>query len=135
MKTAMAFLVGRTVPIGCCSVFLSSLILVQAEPGKTFFNVRDFGAVGDGKNLDSTAINNTIEAAAAAGGGTVLVPAGTYLSGSIHLQSNFHRERRSNKTRHDSNTSTKFSAADRRVKLILRLLCRSAQGELGDAAD
>jgi hypothetical protein len=54
------------------------------------FNVRSYGAIGDGKNLDSPAINNAIEAAAEAGGGTVLVPAGTYLSGSIHLQNNIH---------------------------------------------
>ncbi len=54
------------------------------------FNVRSFGAVGDGRNLDSPAINKTIEAAAAAGGGTVLLPAGTYLSGSIQLESNIH---------------------------------------------
>jgi polygalacturonase len=71
-------------------MFLSSLLLAQAEPTRTFFNVRDFGAVGDGVNLDSPAINKTIKAAAAAGGGTVLLPAGTYLSGSIHLQSNIH---------------------------------------------
>jgi len=57
---------------------------------KNFFNVRNFGAVGDGTNLDSPAINRAIDAVAAAGGGTVLVPAGTYLSGSIHLQSNIH---------------------------------------------
>jgi polygalacturonase len=57
---------------------------------KTFFNVRDYGAVGDGKNLDSPAINQAIDAAVAAGGGTVLVPAGTYLSGSIRLKSNIH---------------------------------------------
>jgi len=58
--------------------------------GKNFFNVRDYGAVGDGKNLDSPAIDKAINAAAEAGGGTVLVPAGIYLSGSIHLQSNIH---------------------------------------------
>jgi polygalacturonase len=52
------------------------------------FNVRDFGAIGDGTNLDSPAINQAIDAAAAAGGGTVLFTAGTYLSGSIHLKSN-----------------------------------------------
>jgi polygalacturonase len=64
---------------------------VQAADGVTF-NVRDYGATGDGKNLDSPGINNAIDAAAAAGGGTVLVPAGTYLSGSIHLRSNIHFE-------------------------------------------
>jgi polygalacturonase len=51
------------------------------------FNVRAFGAAGDGKNLDHTAINAAIDACAAAGGGTVTVPAGTYLCGSIHLRS------------------------------------------------
>ena len=54
----------------------------------TFFNVKDYGAKGDGVNLDSKAINKAIEAAASAGGGTVYLPAGNYLSGSIHLQSN-----------------------------------------------
>lgn len=61
-----------------------------AETTGNFFNVRSFGAVGDGKQLDSPAINQAIDAAAKAGGGTVLVPAGTYLSGSIHLKSNIH---------------------------------------------
>ena len=63
--------------------------LNAAEPSaKNNFNVRDYGAVGDGKNLDSPAIDRAINAAAAAGGGPVLLPAGTYLSGSIHLKSN-----------------------------------------------
>jgi polygalacturonase len=52
------------------------------------FDVRAFGAKGDGKTLDTDAINKTVAAAHAAGGGTVRVPAGSYLSTSIHLQSN-----------------------------------------------
>jgi len=52
------------------------------------YDVRAFGAKGDGKNLDSPSINKAIEAAAAAGGGTVSFPAGTYLSVSIRLRSN-----------------------------------------------
>lgn len=56
-------------------------------PGKTVFNVRDFGAVGDGKTLDTTAINRTIEAAAASGGGQVFFPAGVYNTFSIRLKS------------------------------------------------
>jgi hypothetical protein len=55
-----------------------------------FFNVRKFGAVGNGTNLDSPAINQAIDACARAGGGTVYFPAGTYLSGSIHLKDNIH---------------------------------------------
>ncbi|MGD1029612.1 MAG: glycoside hydrolase family 28 protein [Opitutaceae bacterium] len=58
----------------------------SASPGQTF-NVRAFGATGDGKTLDTDAFNKAIEAAAAAGGGTVEVPAGTYLSFSIRLKS------------------------------------------------
>jgi polygalacturonase len=52
------------------------------------WNVRTFGAVGDGKTLDTQSINRAIEKAAAAGGGSVVFPAGTYLSYSIHLKSN-----------------------------------------------
>ena len=51
------------------------------------FNIRDFGATGDGKTLDSPAINRAIDAAAAAGGGTVYFPAGVYASYSIRLKS------------------------------------------------
>src|SRR6266404_5231316 len=52
------------------------------------FNVKTFGATGDGKTLDTAAINKAIEAAADAGGAVVLFPAGTYLCYSIHLKSN-----------------------------------------------
>ncbi|MFZ0933169.1 MAG: glycoside hydrolase family 28 protein [Bryobacteraceae bacterium] len=52
------------------------------------FDVRTFGALGDGKSLDTEAVNKAIGAAAAAGGGTVLFPAGSYLCRSIHLTSN-----------------------------------------------
>ncbi|MGD1086326.1 MAG: glycosyl hydrolase family 28-related protein [Verrucomicrobiota bacterium] len=60
------------------------------EATSQFYNVRSFGAKGDGTTLDSPAINQAINAAAAAGGGTVELPAGTYLSGSIELKSNIH---------------------------------------------
>ncbi len=51
------------------------------------FDVRQFGAKGDGATVDTPAINRAIEAAAAVGGGTVLFPAGVYLSYSIRLKS------------------------------------------------
>jgi parallel beta-helix repeat protein len=65
-----------------------STINAFPKEGDNVFNIRTYGAVGDGKNLDSPAINKAIEAASKAGGGTVLVPAGTYLSGSIQMRSN-----------------------------------------------
>jgi polygalacturonase len=52
------------------------------------FNVRRYGAKGDGKALDHISINKAIEACAKAGGGTVQLPAGKYLCGSIRLKSN-----------------------------------------------
>jgi polygalacturonase len=54
------------------------------------FDVRAFGAAGDGKALDTAAVNRAIEAASAAGGGVVVFPAGTYLCFSLRLKSNVH---------------------------------------------
>ena len=62
--------------------------LLADSPGGRSFDVKAFGAAGDGRALDSDAINRAILAAAAAGGGTVLLPPGTYLSASVRLQSN-----------------------------------------------
>jgi len=59
----------------------------NASTTLNIFDIRTYGAVGDGKTVDSPAINKAIEAAAAAGGGTVLFPAGTWLSFSIRLKS------------------------------------------------
>lgn len=49
------------------------------------FDVRSFGAAGDGRTSDTAAINRAIAAVRAAGGGTVVFPAGDYLSHSIRL--------------------------------------------------
>ncbi|MBQ8593140.1 MAG: glycoside hydrolase family 28 protein [Bacteroidaceae bacterium] len=64
---------------------LASLSIATAANG--IYNVRDYGAKGDGKHIDSPAINAAIKAASTAGGGTVYLPAGTYLSYSIRLKS------------------------------------------------
>ncbi|HEV7993453.1 MAG TPA: glycosyl hydrolase family 28 protein [Gemmatimonadaceae bacterium] len=56
-----------------------------AQPAQ--FDVRAFGAKGDGVTIDSDAINRAIDAAVAAGGGTVHFAAGTYASHSIQLKS------------------------------------------------
>jgi polygalacturonase len=55
--------------------------------GVPFHNVRDYGAKGDGVAKDTAAVQAALEAAAKEGGGTVLVPAGRYLCGTLHLRS------------------------------------------------
>jgi len=60
----------------------------EAHATTAAYNVHDFGATGDGKSVDTPAINKAIEAVAAKGGGTLMFPAGTYLCFTIHLKSN-----------------------------------------------
>lgn len=55
--------------------------------GQGWLNVREHGAAGDGKTIDTPAINAAITRVAQAGGGTVYFPAGSYLCYSIHLAS------------------------------------------------
>jgi len=57
------------------------------EAKLAIFDIRDFGAVGDGVKLNTKEIQAAIDAAAAKGG-TVLVPSGTFLCGTIELKSN-----------------------------------------------
>ncbi len=61
---------------------------VRAAETAGVFDVKSLGATGDGKTLDTPAIDKAIAAAAAAGGGTVRFPAGNYLCYTIHLKSN-----------------------------------------------
>jgi len=80
----------RALTITCSLLFTAALTAesrgtTAAERG--IFDVRDCGAVGDGKTLDTAAINKAIEACAQAGGGQVRLTPGRYLSGTVHLKS------------------------------------------------
>jgi len=52
------------------------------------YSIIDFGAVADGKTLNTLAFQKAIKACAENGGGQVLVPNGKFLTGAIHLESN-----------------------------------------------
>lgn len=72
------------------SALIPNDLSAQSSSGVTpgaVFNVRTYGAAGDGKTVDSPAINRAVDAAATAGGGAVVFPAGIYLSFSIRLRS------------------------------------------------
>jgi hypothetical protein len=56
--------------------------------GARIYNVKDHGAKGDGKTLDTAAIQSAIDACHQDKGGTVLIPAGDFLSGTLELKSN-----------------------------------------------
>jgi len=89
-------LTRKTLLVAAIAAMLVSLFaplrVTQSSPQRAqelpVYNVKTFGATGDGKTLDTSAINKAIDAAATAGGGTVYFPAGNYLSVSIHLKSN-----------------------------------------------
>ncbi|HEV8377254.1 MAG TPA: glycosyl hydrolase family 28 protein, partial [Tepidisphaeraceae bacterium] len=78
------------------SVPILSTFAVADEPqnaddkllGAKVYNIRDFGAKGDGATLDTNAIQSAIDAANKDKGGMVLVPAGTFITGTVELKSN-----------------------------------------------
>jgi polygalacturonase len=85
----------RTGSIGIAAGAIPAVsFAAAAQNGSTasqsIFDVRKYGAMGDGKTLDTEAVNHAIDAAAAAGGGVVFFPAGSYLCFSIHLKSQVH---------------------------------------------
>lgn len=92
-KRLSLFLVALSVIAGCLPFCLTGvqgqkrLATTTKKNGALEYDVRAFGAKGDGQTLDTVAINKAIDAAAARGGGTVRFPAGSYLSFSIRLKS------------------------------------------------
>ena len=52
------------------------------------YNILDFGAVGDGASLNTESIQSAIDECSRNGGGTVFVPKGDFLTGTIYLKSN-----------------------------------------------
>lgn len=63
-------------------------VSAEQQPRSGSFDIRAYGAVGDGNQLNTEAIQAAIDACAEGGGGTVYFPAGRFLSGTIYLKSN-----------------------------------------------
>jgi hypothetical protein len=60
----------------------------ENAPGARVYNIRDFGAKGDGTTLDTLALQAAIDACNQDQGGTVLVPAGVFVIGTVEMKSN-----------------------------------------------
>jgi polygalacturonase len=71
---------------------MCACLATTAWAQRPFFNVLDYGAKNDGSAPATEAFRQAIQAAASAGGGTVWVPAGNYVSGPIRLVSNLRLE-------------------------------------------
>jgi len=69
-------------------VIWAATLCLSGVTASTLLDVRDFGAKGDGTAKDTAAIQAAIDRAASSGGGTVVIPPGTYVSGTLHLRSN-----------------------------------------------
>jgi alpha-L-rhamnosidase len=76
-----------TLGIASLSAMMSFMTFAsEGAPAKAVFDVTHYGAVGNGKTLNTTAIQAAIDQCAAAGGGTLLIPQGAFLSGAIFLK-------------------------------------------------
>jgi hypothetical protein len=76
---------------GCCLVLISRTLFAQTskpDDAPVYCRVKAYGAKGDGTTLDTAAINAAVQDCHSRGGGTVLVEAGTYRTGTVHLLDN-----------------------------------------------
>jgi polygalacturonase len=80
--------------------------------GAHAYNIRDFGAKGDGKAVDTAALQSAIDACTRDGGGTVLVPAGVFQIGTTELKSNVTLHIAAGGTLLGSNDGRQYHAVD-----------------------
>lgn len=72
--------------IAVISFFLEIPNILYANDRGQIYNIQDYGAVADGQTVNTIAIQKAIETCAANGGGTVVVPDGTFISGAVFLK-------------------------------------------------
>ena len=96
----------------------------DALNGARVYNIRDFGAKGDGGTLDTAAVQAAIDRCNRDGGGTVLVPAGVFHIGTVELKSNV--------TLHLTATGTLLGSADGKQYHAVDAIPLRGDSTLGD---
>ena len=74
--------------LGEQNAFAAPKAALTNDLGARVYNVREFGAKGDGVTVETAALQAAIDACTKDGGGTVLIPAGTFVIGTVELKSN-----------------------------------------------
>jgi polygalacturonase len=103
---------------------LVHLAITDPNLGARTYNVRDFGAKGDGTTLDTAAVQSTIDACNKDQGGTVLVPGGVFLIGTIEMKSNV--------TLHIAQSGKLLGSADGKQYHAAEAIPLSGDSTLGD---
>ncbi len=88
LETVSTASLATALLIPCAAAAQGSPDDTPKNTGTGVYNIRDFGARGDGQTMDTQAIQDAIDACARDNGGTVLVPAGIFVTGTIELKSN-----------------------------------------------
>ena len=88
LQVTVAGLVGTAIATPGTAIGQQTAPAPSVTAGRSLYDVRAFGAKGDGTTVDTPAINQAIETIAANGGGTLHFPAGTYLCYTIRLKNN-----------------------------------------------
>ncbi|HMK38573.1 MAG TPA: glycosyl hydrolase family 28 protein [Bacteroidota bacterium] len=104
----------RLVPL----TLLAFLCTRAAPAGSAVYVITEFGAAGDGRTLNTAAIQNVIDSSAARGGGTVVVPAGVFVTGTLRLRSNVHLWLQSGAVLKGSTRLGDYTLDGRRVGLL-----------------
>ena len=84
----MLGIMGAALAAGSAGLAQPAAAKADSKSGSRIFDVKAYGAIGDGNVLDTASINRAIDDCHAGGGGVVYVPPGVYLSGTVVLKSN-----------------------------------------------
>ena len=68
------------------SFFLSCFLITSASFAQKSFNIKNYGAIGNGKVICTKALQIAVNACNKNGGGDVVIPPGVFVIGTVHLK-------------------------------------------------